>query len=139
MNAQSSDDDELLNSSPEEEEDDDDLVDDDEPIDVSELEDGLPEPPDEDEEEDGDASLDEILADRGSAKRSAVTGDADDDEDEDLMAVLAPDRDLPMLGPLPERVDPIKDRQEFVCNRCHLVKLKSQLADADRGLCRDCV
>ncbi len=138
MNARSSEDDEVLDRQPAEDEEDD-LVDDDEPIDVSELEEGLPEPPDEDEEEDGDASLDEILADRGSAKRSAVTGDADDDDEEDIMAALVPDREPPILGPLPERVDPIKDRQEFVCNRCHLVKLKSQLADADRGLCRDCV
>ncbi len=136
MNARRSEDEEVLED---QHETDDDELDDDEPIDVAELEDELPEPPEEDEDEEADASLDEILADRPSAKRTAVGSDDDDDDDEDIMTALAPERDTPIGGPLPERVDPIKDRQEFVCNNCHLVKLKSQLADPARGLCRDCV
>jgi hypothetical protein len=43
------------------------------------------------------------------------------------------------VEPLPSVVVPIKDRQEFVCSNCHLVKARVQLADAARGLCRDCV
>ena len=52
---------------------------------------------------------------------------------------LSSEADTPIREPLPTRVIPIRDREEFVCNRCHLVKRKSQLADAERMLCRDCV
>jgi hypothetical protein len=88
---------------------------------------------DEDEPSD-DASLEELLAQRSAARRAP---DELDDED-DIMA-LASERHVPLNEPLPTRVIPIKDRDEFVCNRCHLVKKRSQLADEERGLCRDCV
>jgi hypothetical protein len=46
-------------------------------------------------------------------------------------------------NPPPERmrvrIPPVRDRQEFVCKSCHLVKPRVQLADTKRGLCRDCV
>jgi hypothetical protein len=87
-----------------------------------------------DEDEDGSTSLDELLAQRAAARR----GGDDADDDEDLMA-LASEQDEPLAEVVATRVIPMKDRQEFVCNRCHLVKARSQLADAQRGLCRDCV
>ena len=87
------------------------------------------------EEDDSDeTSLDELLAQR-AARRAP---DEADDETEDIMA-LSSEADAPIREPLPSRVIPIRDREEFVCNRCHLVKKRVQLADADRGLCRDCV
>jgi hypothetical protein len=85
------------------------------------------------EDDDSDeTSLDELLAKR-SAKRVS------DDSEEDIMSLVGQDRDEPVVEPLPVRAQPIRDRQEFVCSRCRLVKPKVQLADAARGLCRDCV
>jgi hypothetical protein len=52
---------------------------------------------------------------------------------------LSSEAKTPLREPLPTRVIPIRDREEFVCSRCHLVKAKVQLADAERMLCRDCV
>lgn len=87
------------------------------------------------EEDDSDeTSLDELLAQR-AARRAP---DESDDDVEDIMT-LASEREPTMREPLPSRVIPIRDRQEFVCSNCHLVKKRSQLADADRALCRDCV
>lgn len=127
-----------------------DVEDEDEDIDVDDLEtvdvDAVLPVPDDEKDDDAsedpegaeDASLDEILADRSVPKKGAAPDELDDDE-VDIMA-LATDRDIAaVVGPLPERVDPVKDTQEFVCSNCHLVKAKSQLADAARGLCRDCV
>lgn len=79
------------------------------------------------------SSLDQLLAQRSAARRG--TDEAEDDDD--IMA-LASERDVPVAEPV-ARVLPLKERQEFVCARCHLVKARSQLADASRGLCRDCV
>jgi hypothetical protein len=87
-------------------------------------------------EEEEETSLEELLAQRAAARRGP---DEDDDETEDIMA-LTSERETPVVGePLPAKIVPIKDRQEFVCNSCHLVKARSQLADEERGLCRDCV
>jgi Domain of unknown function (DUF4193) len=88
-----------------------------------------------DDAESPEASLDEILTPRPSPRR----GREEPEEEEDIISALVPDRDLVSIEPLPSVVVPIKDRQEFVCNNCHLVKARSQLADAERGLCRDCV
>jgi hypothetical protein len=104
-----------------------------EELDDVEIEQSLPAPPD-DEDGGGATSLDELLAQRAATRRG---GDEADDDD-DIMA-LASERDHGIADSAAARVIPIKDRQEFVCNRCHLVKAKSQLADAQRGLCRDCV
>jgi len=87
-----------------------------------------------DEEEGEEASLDELLAQRAAPRRAAD----EPEEDNDIMA-LASERDVPVIEPLPTRIVPIKDRQEFVCNSCHLVKARSQFADEGRGFCRDCV
>jgi hypothetical protein len=90
----------------------------------------LPEPPDEEAEE--EASLEELLAQRASRRAQ------EDGEDETDIMALASERETPMTGPPPTKVIPMA-RREFVCKRCHLVKARSQLADVERGLCRDCV
>jgi hypothetical protein len=86
------------------------------------------------DEEDDSTSLDELLAQRAAARRAG-----DDADDDDALLALASEAELPVTEAITTRVIPMKDRQEFVCNRCHLVKAKSQLADPQRGLCRDCV
>lgn len=88
----------------------------------------------EEDDEDGSTSLDALLAQRAAARRGG-----DDPEDDDALMSLASEADEPVAESITTRVIPMKDRQEFVCNRCHLVKAKSQLADPQRGLCRDCV
>jgi hypothetical protein len=88
-----------------------------------------------DEDGEGPTSLDQLLAQRASARRAS----SDDEEDDDEIMALASERHRPLRDSISTRVIPIKDRQEFVCERCHLVKAKSQLADPQRGLCRDCV
>jgi Domain of unknown function (DUF4193) len=85
--------------------------------------------------ESSETSLEEILTARPTPRR----GREEPEEEEDIISALVPDPDLVAVEPLPSVVVPIKDRQEFVCNNCHLVKARSQLADAARGLCRDCV
>jgi hypothetical protein len=87
-----------------------------------------------DDEEGDDSSLEQLLAQRSAARRAS-----EPEENEDLMA-LASEREPPLRGEaLNPRLIPVKDRQEFVCKRCFLVKARSQLADAERVLCRDCV
>lgn len=88
-----------------------------------------------DDEEGDDASLEELLSQRAASRRGA--GEADEDDD-DIMS-LASEREPTGAEVIRTKVIPIKDRKEFVCKRCHLVKARSQLADADRELCRDCV
>lgn len=110
-----------------------------EDVDLEDLEDhdleddALPPAPDEDEAEED--SLEELLDQRASGRRAPD----ERDEDEDIMSLVV-DRPEPVsIEPLPSKVVPIKDRQEFVCNNCHLVKARVQLADESKGLCRDCV
>jgi hypothetical protein len=105
-------------------------------FDDEELEEEVPSPIEEEGEEEGAAatSLDELLAQRAAARRGG-----DEVEDDDDIMALASERTEKLTEASTARVIPIKDRQEFVCNRCHLVKAKSQLADPQRGLCRDCV
>ncbi|MBA2273881.1 MAG: DUF4193 family protein [Actinobacteria bacterium] len=88
-----------------------------------------------DEEEDEETSLEAVVA-----RRAASLGGGEEIEDDpDELIHLAPQRALRSADPLPTKVDPIRARREFVCKRCHLVKARSQLADDERGLCRDCV
>ncbi|MFN2526893.1 MAG: DUF4193 family protein [Actinomycetota bacterium] len=87
----------------------------------------------EEEDDSDEASLDEILSQRAAAKP-----DEDTDED-DIMSLVSENAEATPVEPLPTRVVPIKDRKEFVCKSCHLVKARSQLADERRRLCRDCV
>lgn len=89
-----------------------------------------------DDEEGDDASLEELLSQRAAGGRR---GSAEGDEEEDDIMSLASEREPTGAEVIRTKVIPIKDRKEFVCKRCHLVKARSQLADADRELCRDCV
>lgn len=114
---------------------------------VEELEDDLEEAEDDedevaaglamaaDDEESEEASLEELLAQRAAGRRAA--GEPDEDED-DIMA-LSSEREPTGAEVIRTKVIPLKDRQEFVCKRCYLVKARSQLADQERMLCRDCV
>ena len=93
-----------------------------------------------DEEEDDDdeaTSLDELLAQRAAARRG--TDDADDEDDIMALSSESVEVDTTVAEPIPVKVAPVKEQKEFVCRSCFLVKSKSQLADADRVLCRDCV
>ncbi len=78
---------------------------------------------DEPEDEDVEASLDVILKERLVVE--------DEPEDDELT-------DVEDRAEGTERVLP-KQPDEFVCRSCFLVKHPSQLADAKRILCRDCV
>ncbi|MBA3655402.1 MAG: DUF4193 family protein, partial [Actinobacteria bacterium] len=78
------------------------------------------------EDDDVEASLDEILKER------LVVPDEEEDDEEEV-----PDsEDRSGDGAL--KVLP-KQPDEFVCQSCFLVKHPSQMADAKRQLCRDCV
>jgi hypothetical protein len=89
--------------------------------------------------DDDDDSVEESLEALRERRPAVVRRSNDEDTDEDDIMSLGSERVDPSKIPLPDRVTPLKDRQEFVCSRCHLVKARSQLADKDRMLCRDCV
>ncbi|MDQ3766154.1 MAG: DUF4193 family protein [Actinomycetota bacterium] len=91
--------------------------------------------PSEGDEEDEETSL-EVLVARRAASWSA--GEEIEDDPDELVQLL-PQRPARAGDPAPRKVVAIRERREFVCNRCHLVKARSQLADHERGLCRDCV
>jgi hypothetical protein len=88
---------------------------------------------DEDDEESDEASLEELLAQRASARKGS-----DESEDEDDIMALSSEKDTAAATALPSKVIPIKDQEEFVCKSCYLVKARSQLADEKRMYCRDC-
>ena len=74
-------------------------------------------------EDDVEESLDEILK-----SRMVVEDEPEDDEGVDVEdRTEKPDTVLP------------KQADEFRCSNCFLIKKTSQLADAKRHLCRDCV
>lgn len=89
---------------------------------------------DDDDEEDApavaeeEASFDEFLS-----KAAKETNDSEEEE-ETLLDLTREER----LESLSIRAAP-KQANEFVCTYCRLVKHESQLADAKRELCRDCV
>jgi hypothetical protein len=118
---------------PDDLEENDDLdVDEDEPIVAVEDDEDEAEVAAVDEDELEQASLEQLRDQRSARKRLEV------DDDEDLLSLVSESEEPEVAEPVPPRVTPIKDRQEFVCARCHLVKPRVQLADAARGLCRDC-
>lgn len=85
----------------------------------------LAEETEEEEQEEAEAALDELL-------RLQLTGTAPEEavlfEDEEVEARARPTDD----GVQPRAAD------EFVCHGCFLVKSRTQLADSERSLCRDC-
>lgn len=88
-----------------------------------------------DDEEEGDqTSLEDLIAQRAAGRKAAEEAG----EEDDIMA-LASEPDEPVDETLPIRVAPISEQTEFVCKSCYLVKPRVQLADAERGYCRDCV
>ncbi len=91
--------------------------------------------PDDDDDDSDEASLDELLAQRAASRR----GGEETEDDDDIMSFVPEPEVGGSVDPLPSKIIPVKDRQEFVCNSCHLVKKKSQLADPKRMYCRDCV
>ncbi|MGD0380880.1 MAG: DUF4193 family protein [Acidimicrobiales bacterium] len=76
------------------------------------------------DDEDVEASLDQILKER-------LVVEEEEAEDEEV--VEPDDRSEGSERVLPKQPD------EFVCSSCFLVKHSSQLADPEKGLCRDCV
>jgi hypothetical protein len=88
-----------------------------------------------DDEEGDDSSLEQLLAQRSAARR----GSDETEETDDLMSLASEREPSLRTESLNPRLIPVKDRQEFVCKRCFLVKARSQLADAESVLCRDCV
>jgi hypothetical protein len=88
-------------------------------------------PEEEAEAEEGDASLDEILA-----KKPEDRAVPEEEEDEESILSLGREERLETLS---VKVIPKQDT-EFVCRKCYLVKpIRSQLADKKRMYCRDCV
>jgi Domain of unknown function (DUF4193) len=79
------------------------------------------------EEGEVESSLEELLAKREGRP-------AEEEEEDDSMLSVGRDE---RLEPLAVKVIPPSDK-EFVCSNCHLVKHRSQLADRERVLCRDC-
>ena len=87
-----------------------------------------------DDDEGEESSLDELLSQRAAARRGT-----DESDDEDDIMSLASEKEPDVIKEIiPAVVIPVKDRHEFVCKRCHLVKLRAQLKDEKRMLCRDC-
>jgi hypothetical protein len=79
-----------------------------------------------------DPSAPDVGADDVDDVAVAVLPDAafDDDED-DVVAVVVDDDDDG------DEIEGVR-AGEFVCRRCYMAKRETQLADADRLLCRDC-
>jgi hypothetical protein len=100
--------------------------------------------PEEEVEEEDDAddvvedsestSLEELLAQRTAARQ--VTDDPDEDDDFVALSSEARRKSSP---PKSRVTQTLRNREEFVCKRCFLLKPKVQLADSERMLCRDCV
>ncbi len=99
---------------------------------------------DEDDEEevelaDGDdeseESLENLLSKRSAGRRPAASPEEESEDGADIISFGARARKERLTA----RTDPIRSDQEFVCASCFLVKPKVQLADKERGFCRDCV
>jgi hypothetical protein len=70
------------------------------------------------------------------ARRDAQAGAVDVDEAELAESLELPGADL-SGEELTVRVVP-RQADEFTCNRCFLVRHRSQLADVKKGVCREC-
>lgn len=95
----------------------------------------IDEPGEDEEEEEEDVPLateDEASFDEFLSKAKDTTDS--EEEEESLLDLTREER----LESLSIRAAP-KQPNEFVCTSCRLVKHESQLADAARELCRDCV
>lgn len=130
----------------------DDIIDHDVDLDIVVVDDDAVEVADDDVEDDVDA--DEVDEDSPALVALADDDDLADDADVELALdeVLAEtirrtttpedDDEGPIdLDPLADPFETILPKQddEFRCSSCRLLKKMSQLADADKTLCRDCV
>jgi len=113
---------------------------DDEDEDLDEDEESAEEEKDDEEEADltvvsdsEPTSLEALLDQRSAARRE--TDDPDEDEDFSDLSSEATRAETRAKS----KVAPLRNREEFVCKRCFLLKPKVQLADPERMLCRDCV
>ena len=86
-------------------------------------------------EEEGVDAIEEVKA--ASATKAAQSPNIDEDENETAESFELPGADLSGEELIVE-VTPPQDN-EFTCMSCFLVRHRSQLADADRQLCLDCV
>jgi hypothetical protein len=82
------------------------------------------------EAQEGEASLDEILA-----KKPEERPVPEEEEDEESILALGRDERIETLS---VKVIPPDPNKEFTCRKCYLVKHRSQLADKKRMYCRDC-
>ncbi|MGH2774606.1 MAG: DUF4193 family protein [Actinomycetota bacterium] len=122
-----------------------DVLDEDEDLEEDEDEESEADEESEEEEEEEEESDDAVAEDSDStsleellARRTAARQGTDyPDEDDDLIALSseATRKDSRTKS----KVTPLRNREEFVCKRCFLLKPKVQLADSERMLCRDCV
>jgi len=113
-----------------------------EDFDESALADGLEDDlEDSDSEDEGDGE-DESSEDLDEA---IAAEDEGDEEEATGVAVVPPDAEFDDDGPIApvddedddEEIEGVRDG-EFVCRSCFMAKRETQLADADRLLCRDC-
>jgi hypothetical protein len=68
-------------------------------------------------------------------KQEAAVVEEEAEEEEEVLVALT--REERLAEPLEARVVPIQ-ATEFTCQRCFLVKHRSQLANKKKMLCRDC-
>ena len=80
--------------------------------------------------EEGEASLDEILASKPEERAAP-----EEEEDEESILSLGREERIETLS---VKVVPPDPSKEFTCRKCYLVKHRSQLADKNRMYCRDC-
>jgi hypothetical protein len=68
-------------------------------------------------------------------KQEAAVVEEEAEEEEEVLVALT--REERLAEPLEARVVPVQ-ATEFTCQRCFLVKHRSQLANKKKMLCRDC-
>lgn len=126
----------LLELDPEADPDDEEDDEDDEDDEPDDLDAGEPDPDDADDTDDDDPSaLDGADVDDpedGPVVVAALPDAAFDDDEAAAVVVDADDDDDDG-----DEIEGVRDG-EFVCRRCYMAMRETQLADADRLLCRDC-
>jgi len=83
---------------------------------------------------DGELPIAESIQDLLVKQEAAVVEEEAEEEEEVLVALTREER---LAEPLEARVVPVQ-ATEFTCQRCFLVKHRSQLANKKKMLCRDC-
>jgi len=109
------------------------------------------------EAEDAEAAADEVAEEAAEEDEAEAVGRLQTELEAEVDLEGAPEVDTAMLDALmqrsgvlpPESEEGMLDEDaelpaprrddEFVCSSCFLVKLRSQMGDAERRLCRDCL